>query len=93
MPGPVLICGQTANSEATMDCCRAGQTLMLAAHARGLGSCWVGAPLRWLRSPGIAQELVLPAGFDVRVVMILGYANETPVGNPRPRPPVHWCHA
>ena len=90
-PAAVLICGQHGNAEAPMDCCRAGQTLMLAAYARGLGSCWVGAPLPWLRSPGIAEELGLPQGFDATVVMILGHADETPAGNPRPRPLVHWC--
>jgi nitroreductase len=89
-PAAVLICGQRGNVEAPMDCCRAGQTLMLAAYARGLGSCWVGAPLPWLRSPDIAEELQLPAGFDVMVVMILGYANEIPAGSPLPRPSVHW---
>ena len=26
------------------DCSRAGQNLMLSAHARGLGTCWVGSP-------------------------------------------------
>ena len=26
------------------DCARAGQNLMLSAHARGLGTCWVGSP-------------------------------------------------
>ena len=40
-PALVLICGRSGNDEAAFDCCRAGQNLMLAAHARGLGSCWV----------------------------------------------------
>jgi len=44
-PALVLICGPSGNSEAPSDCCRAGQNLMLAAHARGLGSCCLGAPL------------------------------------------------
>jgi len=87
----VLVCAQTGNAEAPFDCCRVGQTLMLAAHARGLGSCWVGAPMPWLRSPGVAAEVGLPAGFYPAVAMILGYAAESPAGNPRPRPVVTWC--
>jgi len=90
-PAVVVICAQNGNIEAAFDCCRAGQNLMLAAHARGLGSCWVGAPTPWLRSPGITVELGVPAGFDPVVSIILGYPSETPAGNPRPRPVVHWC--
>ena len=89
----VLFSGRSGNPEAAFDCCRAGQNLLLAAHARGLGSCWVGAPIPWLRSPGIAAELGLPAGFDATVAVILGYPNESPLGSPRPRPAIHWCAA
>ena len=53
-PAVVLICARSGNSQTPFDCCGAGQNLMLAAHARGLGSCWVGAPLPWLQSPGVA---------------------------------------
>ena len=90
-PVLVLICGRSGNSEAAFDCCRAGQNLMLAAYARGLGSCWVGAPLPWLNSPSVAEELNLPSGFDPIVAMIMGYPAETPVGKPRPRPAIIWC--
>src|SRR5262249_45549814 len=41
-PALVVISGPVA------DCCRAGTLLMLSAHARGLGTCWVGAPMLWL---------------------------------------------
>ena len=91
-PALVLICGRKGNPETPFDCCRAGQNLMLAACARGLGSCWVGAPMPWLTSPGVAEELGLPAGFDPVVAIVLGYAAQTPAGNPRPRPPITWCN-
>ena len=90
-PALVLICGRQGNPEARLDCCRAGQNLLLAAHARGLGSCWVGAPLPWLHSAGVAEELGLPPGFKPVVAVVLGLALEAPTGNPRPRPPVCWC--
>ena len=90
-PALVLICARSGNPEAPFDCCRAGQNLMLSAHTRGLGSCWVGAPLPWLRSPGIAQELRLPDGFDPVVALVLGHPAEAPPGQPRPRPAIHWC--
>lgn len=90
-PVLVLICARSGNPEAPFDCCRAGQNLMLAAHGRGLGSCWVGAPLPWLQSPGIAGELGLPQGFEPAVAMVLGHSAESPPGNPRPRPAICWC--
>ena len=89
-PALVLVCGRSANPEAPLDCCRAGQNLLLAAHTRGLGSCWVGAPMPWLTSPGVAEELGLPAGFNPIVAVVLGHSRETPAGNPRPRPVIHW---
>ena len=91
-PAVVLICGRRGHPEAAFDCCRAGQNLMLAAHAQGLGSCWVGAPIPWLRSAGVAEELHLPPGFDAIVAVILGHPDEQPAGNPRPRPEIVWCH-
>ena len=92
-PALVIICARSGNRETPFDCCRAGQNLVLAAHARGLGSCWVGAPLPWLRSPGVAEELGLPAAFDAEVAVILGHPDERPTGTPRPRPPITWCDA
>ena len=61
-PAVVLLCARRGNPEAPFDCCRAAQNLQLAAHARGLGTCWVGAPMPWLGSAGIAEEPGLPAG-------------------------------
>lgn len=89
-PAALVIGAHRGNPEAPFDCCRAGQNFMLAAHARGLGSCWVGAPLPWLRSAGIAAELGLPSAFDAETVIVFGHADERPLGNPRVRPAVHW---
>ncbi|MCE9658457.1 MAG: nitroreductase family protein [Burkholderiales bacterium] len=90
-PALVLFCARRGNPETPFDCCRAAQNLLLAAHARGLGSCWVGAPLPWLASPGVAAELGLPEGFDPVVAVVLGYPAEQPVGSPRPEPEIRWC--
>lgn len=89
-PAVVLFCARMGNPETPFDCCRAAQNFMLAAHARALGSCWVGAPLPWLRSPGVADELGLPAGFDPVAVIVVGHPAEQPLGSPRPRPAIAW---
>jgi nitroreductase len=90
-PAAMLLCARQGNPETPYDCCRAGQNLMLAAHARGLGSCWVGAPLPWLGSPGVAQELGLPEGYAPAVVIVIGHPDERPTGRPRRRPAIVWC--
>ena len=90
-PALVLFCARRGNPETPLDCCRAAQNLMLAAHARGVGSCWVGAPMPWLASTGVAAELGLPAGFDASVAIVLGVPDEAPTGSPRPKPVIRWC--
>jgi nitroreductase len=89
-PALVVICHQSDNAEAALDCCRAGQNLLVAAHARGLGACWVGAPLPWLTRPEVGTELGMPAGYVPNVAIVLGFASEAPAGSPRPRPEIHW---
>lgn len=91
-PVLVLICAKAGNGETPFDCCRAGQNLMLGAHGRGLGSCWLGAPIPWLESPGVAVELRLTRGFVPAVAIVLGHAAESPTGKPRPEPLVAWCN-
>jgi F420 biosynthesis protein FbiB-like protein len=62
----------------------AGGTLLLAAHAEGLGSVWVCAPL-------FAQEVIrnfleLPDSWQPQALILLGYPLDIP--GPRPRRPL-----
>ena len=72
------------------DCCRAGQNLMLSAHARGLGTCWVGAPMLWLRTPEAKMELRIPAQLTPVSALCLGFAKTVPPAPPRGRPDIIW---
>jgi nitroreductase len=89
-PALLLICARSGNPETRLDCCRAGQNAMLAAFHHGLGSCWVGAPMPWLRSNGVAEALGLPTDYEPAVAIVMGYAAESPQGLPRSRPTVIW---
>lgn len=89
-PVLVLICARQGHPEAPFDCCRAGQNLSLAAHASGLGSCWVGAPMPWLASAEGRAAVSLPAGFDAAAAIVLGHAADVPPAQPRARPPITW---
>jgi nitroreductase len=83
-PVVIIISGPSA------DCVRAGQTLMLSAHARGLGTCWVGAPLPWLIQPAIRTELQIPNGLEPVAVLCLGYPAEKPLARKREKPCIIW---
>jgi nitroreductase len=89
-PTLALFCAGPDSPETKLDCCRAGQNFEVAAYALGLGSCWLGSPIPWLRSKGIASELGIPEHHEPEVAIIFGYPAEQPKGNPRPRPVIHW---
>jgi len=63
----------------------------LSAHARGLGSCWVGAPVPWLRSRETRRELSIPDGFEPFAAFTLGYAATLPPPRSRERPEIVWA--
>jgi nitroreductase len=83
--------GRDGVAEAIFDCNRAGQTLMLSAHARGLGTCWVGAPFPWLASAGAKAAFAIPQGFTPMAVFSIGYPAVVPEGKARLRPEIVWA--
>lgn len=60
----------------------AGQNLLLAAHAEGLGSCWMCAPL--FCQDVVRQTLGLPAEWQPQGLITLGYPAEKRVKTRRP---------
>ena len=83
-PAVVIISGPTE------DCCRASQLLILSAHARGLGGCWVGAPMPWLRTPEVKAELGIPSDATPVSAICLGYPASAPEPGRRAEPTVIW---
>ncbi len=59
----------------------AGGTLLLAAHAEGLGGVWVCAPL--FAPYAVRQTLDLPAAWEPQGMLLLGYPKS--FAEPRPR--------
>jgi nitroreductase len=83
-PALIIISGRVE------DCCRAGQNLMLSAHARGLGTCWVGSPMLWLRTAPTKTKLKIPPELTPVTALSLGYPAAIPDAPPRKRPPIIW---
>ena len=89
-PVLILICARRDAPESAGDCYRAGQNLMLSAHARGLGTCWVGAPMAWLGSAEGGGEIGIPHGFDPVAPILVGYPAARPAERVVPRPEIIW---
>ena len=63
----------------------AGGTILLAAHAEGLGAVWVCAPL--FTPEIVRQALRLPESWVAQGMILLGYPEKVP--QPKPRRPVN----
>lgn len=60
------------------------QNMMLAAHARGLASYWISAPLF---APEACREVLgLPAEYVAQAFIVLGYPADGAMPKPRPAP-------
>jgi nitroreductase len=89
-PAVILICAARDLPETEWDACRAAQNLMLSAHARGLGACWVGAPMAWLRSEAGALEVGIPEGYEPVAPVLIGWPQVTPPPREIARPLIIW---
>lgn len=70
-----------------VDCGLLGENIILAAWARGIGSCCLGAPVRMLEDSPSARmylnDLQLSEGYELLYCIGLGYPAETPDAKPR----------
>ena len=62
------------------DCSLAAQNLMLAAHAEGLGTCWIGFSIPFLDSAEAKLELGVPETYRVVAALIVGRPSVIPSG-------------
>ena len=81
----IVVCGdedlQHDDGYWIVDCGAATENLLLAAHALGLGACWVGIQPREGRKQAFSKLLELPAHVIPFALVALGYPAET-----KPRP-------
>lgn len=86
-PCVVCIAYDTQYDMAQIDCGLLGENILLAAWAKGIGSCCLGSSARWiLDSPSAKPYLDLMAfskGYELLYCIALGYPDETPDARPR----------
>lgn len=80
----IVVCGDVQRAHANelsyllQDCSAAIENLLLAAHALGLGACWLGVHPREERVAHIRSLLSIPANVIPVSVISLGWPGESP---------------
>lgn len=72
------------------DCALAAENLMLAAHAKGLGTCWIGFAQDYLGTAEGKRVLGLPQAWVPIAPIIVGRPATVPPPVPRRAPEVRW---
>lgn len=84
-PAAILVCGdenrQHDKGYWIADCGAATQNILLAAHALGLGTCWIGLYPREQRMAAIKEMFNLPGHIQAFALVALGHPSEQ-----KPRP-------
>jgi nitroreductase len=85
-PVVIVVCGNPQESDVengidyfVADVSIAFEHLCLAAHAVGLGTCWMG----WYNEDQIKQALGIPSAFRIVGITPLGYPDQEPKARPR----------
>ena len=89
-PVMILISANAEGPWIVEDCALAAENLMLAAHAIGLGTCWIGFAQGFLNTPDGKNLLGLPAAWVPVAPIIVGYPKASPPSAPRKEPEVRW---
>ena len=84
----IVICRRQGGPFADADCWLAAENLMLAAAAKGLGSCCIGFAASVLNTAEVKRELHIPAEGAAVAPIILGYARGSVPEVPRKAPEI-----
>ncbi len=88
-PTAVIVFADTDNANGRADAANVMNTLLLAAHAVGLASCWINRGKEMFELPAgvdIPKQWGLPANYEGFAIAILGYEAEGgTLATPKPR--------
>lgn len=86
-PCVVCIAWDTQYDMAQIDCGLLGENIILAAWAKGIGSCCLGSSARWILDSPSAKpyldRMAFSKGYKLLYCISLGYPAETPKAKPR----------
>lgn len=75
---------------AVEDCSLAAENLMLAAHAAGIGTCWIGFAQGWLGTPSGKSAIKLPDRYVPVAPIIAGHPKSATPEVLRKTPRIDW---
>lgn len=83
---PTVVFVASPEGQGEVDCGMLAENMMISAQALGVGSCCLGGPMGFLRTPAAAdfvKKLQLPEGYSLLFAIALGYPDESPEARPR----------
>jgi nitroreductase len=90
-PALVVISGNTQAPSTTIDCQLAAENLFLAAHAKGLGTCYMGFLVMAAENPELQTCLRIPEGHKLLAAAVIGHPALPPEGPPKRNPArIEW---
>ena len=83
----LAVYGSSESHWSVYDCSFAAANIMLAAHAMGIGTCWIGHAEKIMNSPEFKERYNVPENYDMFCTMTMGYIKTSPPPRKR-KPPV-----
>lgn len=85
-PVVAFIAGNTASDFSKIDCGLLGENMALAARSLGIGTCFLGGPVMFIKSPEgsyFLDRLGFSEGYELIYALAFGYPAESPEAKPR----------
>lgn len=85
-PTVVFIANDPKYDLSQIDCGLLGENMILSAWSMGIGSCCLGGPVRFMKSPAAAEymkKLGFSEGYELLYAIAFGYPDEVPAAKPR----------
>lgn len=85
-PTVVFIGHDTKSESSPFDCGLLAENMMISAWSMGIGSCCLGSPARFMKTPEAAeylQKLGFSEGYELLYCIRFGYPDEAPAAKPR----------
>lgn len=91
-PLMIMVIGKSSSRFRDIDCSLCAENMMLAAHARGIGSCWVGSTEVAYDNPEIMAGFMIPEGYSPVGTIVFGYPDEHPEAHDKKAAVITWIN-
>jgi nitroreductase len=89
-PLMIMVIGKSSSRFREIDCSLCAENIMLAAHALGIGSCWIGSTEVAYDNPEIKAGFQIPEGYSPVGTIVLGYPDEKPDAHDKKPAQITW---